>query len=73
MVAVHGKQPGHHHRIIVPEHYAGLPVLARQSVPAQAIQTVSDTAQQVALSRIAPTVETRPLSVYGQLSEVTHA
>jgi len=72
VVAQHSKRPGRHQRVIVAAHYAGLPVLAHQTAPAQAHQVVSDVTLQLDLGRIAPTVEIRPLSVYGQLSAVNH-
>src|SRR5713101_5264004 len=63
VVAQHHKLPGRHKRAIVAEHYAGLPVLAAKASRAQAIQTPA---------LPAPRVEVRPLSIYGQLSEVCH-
>jgi hypothetical protein len=71
VVAQHRKLPGRYKRAIVAAHYAGLPVLARQSSPAQATQILT-TAELILLNQVVPHVETRPLSVYGQLSEVTH-
>ena len=61
VVAQHRKLPGRHKRAIVAEHYAGLPVVAAKT--SQAIQTPA---------LPAPQVEVRPLSIYGQLSEVYH-
>jgi hypothetical protein len=71
VVAQHRKLPGRYKRAIVAAHYAGLPVLARQSSPAQATQILTTT-ELILLNQVVPQVETRPLSVYGQLSEVTH-
>ena len=69
IVAQHPKLPGRYKRAIIAAHYAGLPLLARQKPPAQALQTPS-------VSGVgpgdAPQVEVRPLSVYGQLSEVVY-
>jgi len=72
VVAQHRKLPGRHKRAIIAEHYAGLPVLARQTPQAQAIQDATDIPYRLGLGLPAPQVETRPLSVYGQLSEVTY-
>jgi transposase len=71
VVAQHRKLPGRHKRAIVAEHYAGLPVLAAKASQAQAFQTPTSTAGDV---RVLPAlqVEVRPLSIYGQLSEVCH-
>jgi hypothetical protein len=46
-------------------------VLARPTPTPQAIQIVTDTPALV-LGGAVPHVETRPLSVYAQLSEVNH-
>ncbi len=70
IVARHRKAPGRYKRIIVSEHYAGLPVLSRKGQSAQAIQ--SPPSERFELNLPAPQVESRPLSVYAQLSEVTH-
>jgi hypothetical protein len=72
VVAVHRKLPGRHKRAIIAEHYAGLPVLARKGSPGQAIQVPADSLRQTGPVLVAPQVEMRPLSVYGQLSEVAH-
>ncbi len=71
VVAQHRKLPGRHKRAIVAEHYAGLPVLAAKASQAQAFQTPASTSGDV-LVLPAPQVEVRPLSIYGQLSEVCH-
>jgi transposase len=52
-------------------HYAGLPVVAAKARPAQAIQTPASTPDDL-LAWPTLQVETRPLSIYGQLSEVYH-
>jgi hypothetical protein len=72
VVAQQRKLPGRHKRAIIAEHYAGLPVFARHSSPGQAIQVPADPWPQMGPTLAAPQVETRPLSVYGQLSEVAH-
>lgn len=69
VVAQHPKLPGRHHRAIIAAHYAGLPLVARQGRPAQAIQTLPVPGIEPG---DAPQVEVRPLSVYGQLSEVVY-
>ena len=71
VVAKHRKLPGRHQRVIVAEHYAGLPVLARRAGSAQALQTPAATDHDRLLLP-APQVEVRPLSIYGQLNEVTY-
>ena len=71
VVAQHRKVPGRHKRAIVAEHYAGLPVVAAKARPAQAIQTPASTPDDL-LAWPTLQVETRPLSIYGQLSEVHH-
>ena len=71
VVAEHRKLPGRHQRVIVAEHYAGLPVLARRAGSAQALQTPAATDHDRLLLP-APQVEVRPLSIYGQLNEVTY-
>lgn len=71
LVAQHPKQPGRHKRVMVPAHYGGLPVRANQPAPGQAIQTARATLGDP-LALPAPQVETRSLSIYGQLSEVGH-
>ena len=71
VVAQHHKLPGRHKRVIVAAHYAGLPVLARPVSVPQAIQLVTG-APELVLSGAVPQVEARPLSVYAQLSEVSH-
>ena len=73
VVAQHHKLSGRYKRVIVAEHYAGLPVLARKSQQVQAIQQPTDTLKAVILPALAaPQVEARPLSVYASLSEVSH-
>ena len=72
VVAQHRKLPGRHKRVIVAAHYAGLPVLARQSPQAQAIQQPAETLHRTEPDLAAPQVETRPLSVYAFLSEVAY-
>lgn len=69
VVAQHRKLPGRYKRVTVPEHYAGLPVLARSAPSAQALQT-PPSAAPLAARLEAPQVENRALSVYAQLSEV---
>lgn len=69
VVAHHPKLPGRHKRAIIAGHYAGLPLLARQGPPAQAIQLPPVPGVGPG---DAPQVEVRPLSVYGQLSEVVY-
>lgn len=69
VVAQHRKWPGRHKRIVVAAHYAGLPVLARSAPAHQAFQSPSPAAT---LHGVLPHVEARPLSVYAQLSEVSH-
>ncbi len=71
VVAQHRKWPGRNKRIVVAAHYAGLSVLARPAAVAQAIQTSTPPSVTV-LSGTLPQVEARPLSVYAQLSEVSH-
>jgi len=70
VVARHPKAPGRHKRIIVREHYAGLPRLERRGQSPQAIQLGA--APGFELDLPAPQVESRPLSVYAVLSEVAH-
>jgi hypothetical protein len=70
VVAHHRKLPGRYKRVIVAAHYAGLPVLATKAMSAQAIQRLPADGAFPALP--APQVEVRPLSIYGQLSEVGH-
>jgi hypothetical protein len=70
VVAQHRKLPGRHKRAIVAAHYAGLPVLAAKARPTQAIQSPVSTDFD-GLTLPAPQVEIRPLSIYGQLSEVS--
>jgi transposase len=70
VIARHPKAPGRHKRIIIREHYAGLPRLEPKRQSAQAIQL--PTASGLELDRSVPQVERRPLSVYALLSEVAH-
>lgn len=71
VVTQHRKLPGRYKRAIVAAHYAGLPVLASKTPPAQALQISSSTTfDRLALP--APQVEIRPLSIYELLSEVDH-
>jgi transposase len=71
-IAEHRKLLGRHKRSVVDAHYAGLPVLARRhQVRSQGFQFPS-MASRLDWDPSAPQVETRPLSIYGLLSEVDH-
>lgn len=70
VVASHRKLPGRYKRVIVAAHYADLPALVSKAMPAQAIQHFPSAGAGLAVP--APQVEVRPLSIYGQLSEVCH-
>ena len=71
VVAQHRKLPGRYKRAIVAAHYAGLPVLASKVRQPQAIQAPASP-DYIMLGLAAPQVETRSLSVYELLSEVSH-
>jgi transposase len=64
LVAEHRLVSGRYQRVIVQEHYAGLPEpRPRRTLPL---------ARQVIPPELAPAVQTRPLSVYGEVLEADH-
>ena len=64
LVAEHRLAHGRFQRVVLDAHYAGLPQTQPDRSPVLA--------RQVIHPELAPTVETRPLSVYAQLLEVNH-